>query len=188
MTRLCNRIYAKPGDTYGIRTLVKIVDSCVKGKNKTTKWLWKCACGTTGIGEISNLRRSYSCKDCSRYYSKTQEQGGHKPGVVVGCFKIIESIQQTDRWKKKKYKVECTRCGYVFAHKRVCGKALTQKACIQCRNKYDMQGILLSLVEIEALFSIKRSLIMHRLGRNGMSLEEAVFTPVQKQNHSRRVA
>jgi hypothetical protein len=162
----------------GPRRLLRPVDNKSQFVTWDQPWKWICMnCNFTGV---SGLRRVLGSKGCPRC-SKTHYRGPkYKVGDRVGVW-VIAGINAPGSKKTRGeaiYEVRCTRCGYETI--RASGKMrFNQESCQECRDKFEICGELLSYDEIEAVFGIKRSLVLHRTGRKGMSFDEAVLTTVQ---------
>lgn len=172
------RKYA-PGDILGIHELIECLED--QGPQWLRKWRWVCTkCRVEQVGVLQNIRRAISCPSCqARSVSETPKKG-FKKGDRVGVWEIIESVESGDN-SGRRYLARCTRCGET-ATQKLSNFREGSKYCQLCRNKVELLGRLLTYDEISKLFGIKKSLLLDRLGRRKMSLEEAVFKPVQQQD------
>lgn len=171
----------KPGDILGVRRLIECLDT--EGPAWNRRWAWECTkCKKRGVGRLQNVRRGTTCRYCGERTTPDTTGGEYPPGTRLGVWEIIKMVGYTsDGHRNRVYKARCTRCGTI-SDQKLSNFRSGAKACQHCRNKVEFAGQLLTYDELSALFGIKKSLLMDRISRRRMSIEDAVLTPIQQQD------
>lgn len=167
--------------TFGRRTLGKRVGT---SKNGDTRWSWKCECGNKGVANITNIKRATYCVKCPR--PRTERKNPNtRAGEQIGKHLLIRLHTADTSRGNAKYVTRCLRCGEESV--RALKSIKQSEFCMHCRNKREVLGQLMTPDEASELFGIKKTLIWSRMNRKGMTFEEAVLAPKQRQNHTAKI-
>ena len=175
-------------DLSGQRFGCRIVLGEAEGRSPSGDKLWSCRCERTGrlwVLKTGSIKRATRCGHCARLEGRQEPAGIVPIGTVLGSFRVVgePSMVARRRGSRRVYPVECTRCGASAVRRlqdvRPTGGKLVGKSCAACRDKKEAFGKLWSYDELERVFKVKKSLLLHRQGRAGMALEEALLMPVK---------
>ena len=93
------------GQKHGSLTLVERLSS--KDKHGARQWLCRCICGNTKILPSSKVRRGDSCGCVALEHHRNR---GFSKGKRFGKLVVIERLNETDKFRSRKYLCECD-CG-----------------------------------------------------------------------------
>lgn len=92
------KVWAKSGDRFGSRILIKEVGSS-EVASRTRTWSWKCDCGEVGELPLNFIMKSKQCRSCFDTFRNDRPQSGYRYGNRV-LDKLVEDnkIQSLQKW------------------------------------------------------------------------------------------